>query len=137
MKKPIVVSCDSACDLDPVMREQYGIQITHMYVHEGEKTFQDGIDITPDDIFRTYEEQGILPKTSAIPPEEYYQFFKEHTDQGCAVVHKDCPAEFQAPVKMRPLLQGIYKMCMCWIHWRLAVAADYWLYRRADSVMPD
>lgn len=87
MKKPIVVSCDSACDLDPVMREQYGIQITHMYVYEGEKTFQDGIDITPDDIFRTYEEQGILPKTSAIPPEEYYQFFKEHTDQGCAVVH--------------------------------------------------
>lgn len=87
MSKPILVSCDSACDLSPELKAQYGIQVTHMYVHEGERTFRDGVDITPDDIYRIYEEEGILPKTSAIPPEEYLEFFKSYTDQGYAIVH--------------------------------------------------
>lgn len=87
MSKPILISCDSACDLSPELKEQYGIQITSMYVHEGERTFRDGVDITPDDIYRIYENEGILPKTSAIPPEEYAKFFRSYTDQGYAVVH--------------------------------------------------
>lgn len=87
MSKPIMVSCDSACDLSAEMRERYDIQITSMYVHQGEKTFRDGVDITPEDIYRTYEEQGILPQTSAISPEEYSQFFSSYTQQGYAVIH--------------------------------------------------
>lgn len=87
MSKPILVSCDSACDLSPEMKARYGIDVTHMYVHEGDRTFRDGVDITPDDIYRIYEDEGILPKTSAIPPEEYLEFFKHYTDQGYAVVH--------------------------------------------------
>lgn len=87
MSKPVLVSCDSACDLSPELKEQYGIEVTHMYVHEGDRTFRDGVDITPDDIYRIYEEEGILPKTSAIPPEEYADFFKHYTDQGYAIVH--------------------------------------------------
>lgn len=87
MTKPILVSCDSACDLSPEMKAQYGIEVTHMYVHEGDRTFRDGVDITPDDIYRIYDEEGILPKTSAIPPEEYLEFFKSYTDRGYAIVH--------------------------------------------------
>lgn len=85
--KPILVSCDSACDLSEELREQYGIAITHMYVHEGEKTFRDGIDITPADIYHIYAETGILPQTSAITPDQYYRFFKGYTDRGYAVIH--------------------------------------------------
>ena len=87
MSKPILVSCDSACDLSLELREQYGIEITHMFIHEGEKIFRDGVDITPDDIYRIYEETGLLPQTASISPDEYYRFFKEHTDRGEAVVH--------------------------------------------------
>lgn len=87
MSKPIMVSCDSACDLSPELREQYGIAVTHMYVHQGQHTYRDGIDITPDDIYQTYEREGVLPQTSAIPPEEYFNFFKGYTDQGFAIVH--------------------------------------------------
>ena len=85
--KPILVSCDSACDLSPEHREQYGIEITSMYVHEGEKAFRDGVDIRPEDIYRIYEETGLLPTTSAISPVEYYEFFKGWVDRGYAVVH--------------------------------------------------
>jgi DegV family protein with EDD domain len=82
-----MVSCDSACDLAPQMQEKYGIAITHMYITQGDRTFRDGVDITPEDIYRTYDQQGILPQTAAIPPAEYQEFFKGYTDQGYAVVH--------------------------------------------------
>lgn len=87
MNKPVIVSCDSACDLSPAHREEYGIEVTSMYVHEGERTFRDGVDITPEDIYSIYDETGLLPTTSAISPDEYYHFFKSRTDQGYAVVH--------------------------------------------------
>ena len=87
MNKSVLISCDSACDLSPELRDRYGIEITHMYIHQGDRVFRDGVDITPDDIYRVQEETGILPTTASIPPVEYYRFFKEYTDQGCAVVH--------------------------------------------------
>lgn len=87
MPKPIMVSCDSACDLSDEMRERYAIQITSMYIHQDGNVFRDGIDITPDDIYATYEEKGVLPTTSAIPPEEYREFFERFTCRGFAVLH--------------------------------------------------
>ncbi len=87
MNKPVLVSCDSACDLSPELREQYGIEVIAMYVNQGANTYRDGIDITPDDIYATYERDGVLPQTSAIPPEEYTVFFKSYTERGYAVVH--------------------------------------------------
>jgi len=85
--KPIVVSCDSACDPSLELLEQYGIRVQSMYVHEGEKTFRDGIDISPEEIYRIYGETGLLPTTSAIPPEEYRRFFEEAVSLGQAVIH--------------------------------------------------
>ena len=87
MPKPIMVSCDSACDLSEEMRQRYAIQVTSMYIHQDGKVFRDGIDITPDDIYATYDEKGVLPTTSAIPPEEYREFFAQYTSRGFAVLH--------------------------------------------------
>ena len=53
MPKPIMVSCDSACDLSPEMRERYAIQVTSMYIHQDGKVYRDGIDISPDSIYET------------------------------------------------------------------------------------
>ena len=60
MPKPIMVSCDSACDLSEEMRQRYAIQVTSMYIHQDGKVFRDGIDITPDDIYATYDEKGVF-----------------------------------------------------------------------------
>lgn len=87
MPKPIMVSCDSACDLSPEMRERYAIQVTSMYIHQDGKVYRDGIDISPHSIYDTYEKKGVLPTTSAIPPEEYREFFEQYTCRGFSVVH--------------------------------------------------
>lgn len=112
MSKPVIISCDSACDLNPELREQYNIQITHMYVHEGDRTFRDGLDICPDDIYRTYEQTGVLPMTAAIPPEEYYSFFRGYADKGYAIVHiglsSGISSTFQDAVLAASQLEDVY-----------------------------
>lgn len=85
--KPVLISCDSACDLSPEHREQYGIQVIPMYIHVGESVYRDGVDITPEDLYRIYEETGVIPQTAAIAPGEYAEIFQNWTDQGYAVVH--------------------------------------------------
>ena len=45
------IPADSTCDLSPELLEQYGLGLTPLYVQLGEKTYRDGVDIFPDDIY--------------------------------------------------------------------------------------
>ena len=86
-QSPLWYPADSACELSEEMRQRYAIQVASRSIHQDGKVFRDGIDITPDDIYATYDEKGVLPTTSAIPPEEYREFFAQYTSQGFAVLH--------------------------------------------------
>lgn len=83
----VILSADSTCDLDDELIEQYAIQIQPLHIILGDKDFQDGIDINPNDIYRTYEKEGILPQTAAPNIAEYINHFKKWTDKGYEVVH--------------------------------------------------
>ena len=42
---------DSTCDLSPEQIKKYNIHLMPLYVQLGDKTFRDGVDIHPDDIY--------------------------------------------------------------------------------------
>lgn len=83
----VILSADSTCDLNSTLLEQYQVQIQPLHIILDEKYYQDGVDITPDDIYKTYEEEKILPQTAAPNPQEYIEHFKKWTDKGYEVVH--------------------------------------------------
>lgn len=85
--KQVVITADSAADLPKELAEKYDIKIMPMNVIVEGKTFRDGIDISPDDIFRYVEKNGEIPKTSAVSPGEYMDFFEPFLKAGKAVVH--------------------------------------------------
>ncbi len=87
MAKNIVLCADSTCDLGPELIEKYGVQIYPLHVLVDGEPHSDGVDITPDDIYATYEAKGILPKTAAVAPAEYIDFFKPFIDAGNEVIH--------------------------------------------------
>ena len=62
----IVITSDSTCDLSPQLKERYNISILPLGVSLGDKTFLDGVDITPDDIYEHHAKTGELPKTTAV-----------------------------------------------------------------------
>lgn len=87
MENRIILSADSTCDLGDELRERFHVHYYPFHVILDGQSYSDGVDLQPDDIYRVYEEKGILPKTAAISVGEYVEFFKQWTDQGFEVIH--------------------------------------------------
>lgn len=82
----IKITCDSAADLNALF-EEYNIGVIPLYVNLGDKEFTDGVDITPEDIYKSVEVEGVMPKTAARNPQDFKEFFKQYTDEGYTVIH--------------------------------------------------
>lgn len=60
-----MIVADSTCDLGAELIARHGVRIVPLDVNLGGKTYLDGVEITPDGIYRHYEEKGELPRTAA------------------------------------------------------------------------
>lgn len=83
----IKITADSTCDLSKELIARYNVGIMPLAVIMGEDNFRDGIDVTPQDIFKFVAKTGVLPKTSAPSREEYSEFFAENLKDADAVIH--------------------------------------------------
>ena len=106
------IIADSTCDLSEELIERYNIVIVPLMVTLGEKSGYDGIDITPEDIYRYVEETGELSKTSAVSAWDFRQKFKELRAEGDELVvftiSSKFSACFQNAATMAEELGGIY-----------------------------
>ena len=59
------ITADSTCDLSCEQAERYSIGILPLYVQLGDRTYQDGVDIFPDDIYQHISAGGALATTAA------------------------------------------------------------------------
>lgn len=85
--KKIIISVDSAADLPQAFAKENGIEIMPMYVVADGKAMRDGIDVNGEWIFDYVNRTGIIPKTSAVSPGEYMDFFAPFIKSGAAVIH--------------------------------------------------
>ncbi|HIZ20360.1 MAG TPA: DegV family protein [Firmicutes bacterium] len=83
----IILSSDSTCDLGDELRRRYEVNYYPFHVILDGKTYGDGVDLVPDQIYEVYRAKKILPKTAAINTAEYIDYFRKWTDQGYEVVH--------------------------------------------------
>ncbi|MBQ9113580.1 MAG: DegV family protein [Clostridia bacterium] len=89
----IRITSDSTCDLNHLIEER-NIGILPLQVTLDDKSYRDGEDITPTDIFKFVKETGILPKTSAPSIGDYEEFFKVELESGY-----DCVIHFNISAK--------------------------------------
>jgi fatty acid-binding protein DegV len=71
----IKITADSTCDLSPDLVEKYGIGIVPLYIVDGDKSYVDGVDIVPQDIFDHVAAGGKIYSTAAVPVSDYLEFF--------------------------------------------------------------
>lgn len=86
MSEKILIASDSTTDLGPDIIEKYGIKIIPMGVTVNDTYYTDGVDITPDMIYDNYNQNGTLPKTSAINIARFSDFFGKYTREGYSIV---------------------------------------------------
>ncbi len=90
----VKVSSDSISDLGNLYEER-GIARLPIPIVLGDRTGLDG-DITPSDIYDFFDRTKTTPKTSAITPEEYYNFFSAQTEDGSELVHFTISSEMSS-----------------------------------------
>lgn len=86
MSEKVLIVSDSTCDLSPELVERYDIKLLPLGVNLGDELYSDGVDVTPDDIYKHYEETGELPKTSAVNMADFADFFEKYTGEGYSIV---------------------------------------------------
>ncbi len=87
MPNNIIISSDSTTDLSPALKERYNIKTLPLGVTLGDKTYFDGVDITPDDIYEHHKKTGVLPKTTAANVGDCLDFFEPFVKEGKTVIH--------------------------------------------------
>ena len=92
----IKITSDSTCDLSPELLELYDVEIIPLSVIQGGDSRKDGVDITPDDIFRHVDGGGDLPGTASISVGEYQERFASLSPRYEAVIHINISADFSS-----------------------------------------
>lgn len=92
----IVITSDSTSDLGAALIERYNISTIPLGVTLGDKTYRDGIDITPDDIYEHHRKTGELPKTTAANVGECIDFFRPFAEAGKTVIHFTISSEMSS-----------------------------------------
>lgn len=87
MGRKVILSADSTCDIGPELQERYNVQLQYSRIQLGEKSYVEQLEITPDDLYKAWYEQGKLPKTSAITPAAFCDSFHPWVKQGYDVLH--------------------------------------------------
>lgn len=85
--KKIVLSADSTCDLGNELKKKYSVEYFPYHVLLGDKTYKDGVDITPSDVFNYYKVNKKLPKTAAVGAGEYIDYFSKWSADEYDVIH--------------------------------------------------
>lgn len=96
MAQNIIISSDSTTDLSAELKERYNVKILPLGVNLGDKTYFDGVDVNPDDIYEYHRKTGQLPKTAAANMGDCIDFFTELTAGGNTVIHFSLSAEMSS-----------------------------------------
>ena len=82
----IKIISDSTCDLSRELIEKYNIGILPLHIHLGEEEYQDGVTITPDELYAWSDANNTTPKTSAASMGEVIDVFQPYIENGDEII---------------------------------------------------
>lgn len=82
----IKIISDSTCDLSKELIEKYNITILPLHIHLNEEEYQDGVTISPDEIYTWADANNTTPKTSAASMSEVMDLFQPYLDNGDEII---------------------------------------------------
>ena len=81
---PVKIVTDSTSDLPPELAKELGITVIPLYLRFGEKSYRDGVEITPDEFYEKLVSEHVSPTTSQPTPSDFarvYQQLSKETDE--------------------------------------------------------
>lgn len=82
----VKVISDSTCDLSKELQERYNVSILPLHILLGEDEFEDGVNVTPEEIFAWSDKNNSTPKTSAASIDRTMELFKKELENADELV---------------------------------------------------
>ena len=82
----VKIISDSTCDLSQELLERYDIAVLPLQVTLGEESYEDGVNITVDEIYRWADENKTTPKTAAPSMETAANVLRPWLDKGLELI---------------------------------------------------
>lgn len=92
----IMVTTDSSADLFPSLLQELSVEQIPLTIILGGAPHRDGLEISPEDIYRHVSKGGDTPTTSAISIGEYQTLFSRLSPQHDAVIHINIGSGFSS-----------------------------------------
>ncbi len=87
MSNKVIITADISCDLNRELEQRYDVVPVPLHIVIGGKSYEDWVNITPEELYDIFYKTKELPHTTAVSVGEYTEFFKPYIDDGCDVVH--------------------------------------------------
>lgn len=82
----ISIIADSTCDLSGDLLERYHIKTFPLHIHLGEEEYLDGVNVSPEDLYRWSDANKATPKTSTVSPGEAQDVLNKALETGEEVI---------------------------------------------------
>ena len=82
----VKIISDSTCDLSKELIEKYDISILPLHILLGDDEYEDGKNITPDEIYAWSDKNSATPKTSAAGIMDAVDLMKPYVEEGREIV---------------------------------------------------
>ena len=82
----VKIIADSTCDLGKDLLEKYDVAMLPLHILLGDKEYEDGKTITPDEIYQWSDENKSTPKTSAPSIDTTMELFQPYLEEGKEIV---------------------------------------------------
>ncbi|MBQ7012875.1 MAG: DegV family protein [Oscillospiraceae bacterium] len=99
----VKIISDSTCDLSPALIEKYGVRIMPLHIVLDDKEYEDGLSITPDEIYKWSDEHNATPKTSALNMEYAVDVFRPILEAGDEIICFSISGEMSTTVNVMRL----------------------------------
>ena len=87
MSNKVIITSDITCDLNWDLEQRYQVKTIPLHIVIGGKSYEDWVNITPEELYKIFYKTKELPHTTAGSVGEYTDFFKQFIDEGYDVVH--------------------------------------------------
>lgn len=95
----VKIFTDSTSDLCHDILSKNDIGLIPLYVGFGDNTLKDGLEIKTEDLYKKVAEYGILPKTSAPSPNDFFNSFKPYIDKGYNIVYISISSKLSSTIQ--------------------------------------
>lgn len=68
---------DSCCDLPKALLEKFDIKMVPANINIGKRSYEDGVEMTREDLYRKMMEEGVIPTTSTPAPGKFLEAYRE------------------------------------------------------------